>query len=148
LRLSRISDPAYLFLSICSITKAHCKRRCERRDAPSAQIEARQSRGFSAKGKLRDKSNVIAASLETRSSQRRFYYIVRKIVTDSVMIGSEGNYKGRNMGINHRRGVLTYALVSGAVTRHHKNTLVSGAVTRHHKRMDSRLRGNDKKKRE
>jgi len=39
------------------------KRRCERRDAPSAQIEAWQSHGFWAKGKLGDKSNVIAASL-------------------------------------------------------------------------------------
>ena len=41
------------------------KRRCERRDAPPGQIEARQSRGFWAKGKLRDKSDVIAASAAT-----------------------------------------------------------------------------------
>jgi len=53
------------FLPICSITKVHCKRRCERRDAPEAQIEARQSRGFWAKGKLRDTSDVIATSAAT-----------------------------------------------------------------------------------
>ena len=139
------SAPAeWVILPICSITKAYCKRRCERRDAPTAQIEARQSRGFWAKGKLRDKSNVIAASLTLAWNPglvpRDDVFIIASAKSLQIRwwLGCMVYYKERSMGIHrnvrspfrhkaekgpdttiirHCEGILTYAPVSGAETR-------------------------------